>query len=190
MGIVSIDSQAISPHMTGIADNTLNPPAITLFLNKDELERLYGLYQGSGGTPSGIFSSTLSGAYNVPAQLNSQTNKLEDIMNSISSSFCLTKDQLADICKVSRKTLYNWIDGTSEPHKANLDRIFQLHIIDTEWKRAGFPQDKKNLSQLSVNGENLFDLLSATELDKELILFAGSRASLFIREDKISDPFS
>jgi hypothetical protein len=192
MGVINIDTQAYDYLASGTINRITSPHAIHLVLTKDELEGKNGLYQASGGSTSGLYSNTLSGANNVPAKLNTQINNFTKTVNIISSAFGLTKKELASACELkSRKTLYNWIDGKSQPRKKAVKRIFDLFLIAQEWKQSGFSNDAKLLHQPIIDGKSVLDFLTNENLNKELILFAGSRLFLTTQEQKtLEDPFA
>ncbi len=179
---------------TGADNVNLFPPVATRVLTKEELEELLGLYQGSGGQLSGLSNTVFSGTINIIINEDQvdKNSKLDSIINTISDTFGLTKDDLTKICRVqSRKTLYNWIDGTSTPRNHAMHRIYNLYNIAQAWLYAGFQLDKATLHFPVLDTNSIFDLLSQDELDKEQILFAGSRLSV-TRETKksIKDPFA
>lgn len=179
---------------SGLIDwRSISPPAIYLKLSREEQARFFGLYRGSGGKLNTIFSHVPSGASNIPVQNELQhNNKLETTLSNISSTFNLTKDELAHICHVqSRKTLYNWIDGKATPRKSAMSRVFDLYIIAQAWKQSGFSRDKISLRRPMIGEQSLYDLLSRDSLDKELILFVGSRLHLTSSlQETIPDPFA
>lgn len=193
MVMIAHDVPQIDDYLrSGIGQRFLTPSAVHLVLTNEELEQYKGLYRGSGGSITGFFSDTLSGANNIPAELANQESNLIKAINIITSTFSLTKDELAQVCKVSsRKTLYNWIDGTSKPQKRTLKRIFELVVIAKDWKYSGFPNDKKYMHIPIFEDLSLIDLLSKEELNKEQILFAGSRLNLSVENTpSLMDPFA
>jgi len=189
MGLVATPLDSNSYSITGSENLSYFPPAITRVLSAEELENLLGLYQGSGGQLSGLSNTVLSGATIflevVPQE---KTNKLESILTDISETFKLTKDQQVAIYRIqSRKTVYNWIDKTSVPHQTTMRRIYALFSITEAWQQAGFQITKEELLYPILNDLSVFNLLSQDVLNKEQILFAGSRLNL---EREISTPFN
>ncbi len=192
MGLTA-DTHIDPYHGTGSSHQYVNPPGVHLMLSREELENRYGFYQASGGALSTIYSVTLSGSNHIPTLIEQQShNKLATTVQTIGSVFCLTKDELAQVCHVqSRKTLYNWIDGKANPRKTAMYRIFDLYTIAQAWKQAGFISDKVALHRPILDQLSLFDLLVRDSLDKELVLFAGSRLTLSSpTSNKIEDPFA
>jgi hypothetical protein len=169
-----------------------NPPAIILVLNPEErdLTQTYALYQGSGGGITSFLSISPSGA---KTQISPEPkNKLAMAINEICSAFGLTKEALAQVCQVeTRKTLYNWINGETTPRKQTMSRIFNLLITARAWTQAGLTIDQAELEQPVLDNRSVLDLLSQPEIDKERILFAGSRLDLARKDQSILiDPFA
>jgi hypothetical protein len=169
-----------------------NPPAIILALNPEgrDLTQTYALYQGSGGGITSFLSISPSGA---KTQISPEPrNKLAMAINEISSAFGLTKEALAQVCQVeTRKTLYNWINGETTPRKQTMSRIFDLLITARAWTQAGLTIGQAELEQPVLDNQSVLDLLSQPEIDKERILFAGSRLDLARNDQNILiDPFA
>ncbi|WP_419582594.1 helix-turn-helix domain-containing protein [Thiolapillus sp.] len=176
---------------SGTFNRYANPPAIHLMLPEGEgPKQLFSLYQGSGGVVASLLSITPSGA-NTQVHTAPQ-NKLATVVNEISLAFGLTKEELAQVCNVqSRKTLYNWINGEAKPRKSAMSRIFDLLVIARAWISSGFTTDREQLHEPVLGNQSVFDLLSQSEIDKERILFAGSRLNMLSpAKDELSDPFA
>lgn len=172
-------------------DNILNPPAIYLQLSpEEEVEGSYAIFQGSGGSYTSIFSASPSGA-KTQVKINGKS-RLAGVVEEICSAFGLTKEEFAQICKIqSRKTLYNWINGEAFPRKTTMSRMYDLLLVAREWKKAGFSGSRENLNSRVVDNKSLLQMLSEEQVDRNLIIFAGSRLSLASpQRAKISDPFA
>jgi len=175
-------------------------------LSQEEMKQYFGLYQGSGGYISGTSEIVFSGANNVPNTLKhsielaaknnifhlDRDNSLANKVNNICTTFNLTKTELTQVCKVqSRKTLYNWMDGTSTPRKSAMSRIFDLSVIAQAWEQSGFSINNEQVNTPILDDKSILNLLTDEKLDKELILFAGTRLNLSSLPDKkFEDPFS
>lgn len=193
MGVIAVDFHVDSYVATGSTSLHEASLATHIFLTKEELEARYGLYRGSGGSLSGFSNATYSGTNNAPVLVQSEVdNKLASVVHDICFAFGLTKEELAKVCQVqSRKTLYNWIDGKATPRKSAMSRIFDLLIISQAWMQAGFSSDKVSLHSPILDGVSIFELLSLDVLDKELIIFAGSRLNLSSSiQGSLEDPFA
>jgi transcriptional regulator with XRE-family HTH domain len=163
--------------------------AIHSTLTREEYEQKYSLYKGSGGTITSIFNASATGAKTQIKQ--EPQSKLASAVHDICNAFGLTKEELAQVCHVqSRKTLYNWIDGKASPRKSAMRRIFDLLTVAQAWRHAGFSNDRVQLRQAVLNGQNLLDILTQDKVNKELILFVGSRLNFMTPANGvISDPF-
>jgi hypothetical protein len=165
------------------------PTANHLVLLEEELNQMFSLYKGSGGEVASLLSASLSGAntyvYTAPK------NKLKTALNEICLAFGLTKDELSQICNVqSRKTLYNWVNGEAKPRRSAMNKIFDLLVIARAWRSSGFSADREHLYQPVLDDQSVFHLLIQTQIDKERILFAGSRLNLKSpAKNELLDPF-
>lgn len=174
----------------GTFSGAINPSAIYLALTKEQIEQAYSLYSGSGGTITSMLSTSATGA---KTQIKQEPhNKLATAVNDICTAFGLTKEELTQVCHIkSRKTLYNWINGEANPRKSTMKRIFDLLTTAQAWRHAGFSSDRDQIHQAVLNGQNLIDILYQEEIDKELILFVGSRLNIMSpTKGTISDPFA
>lgn len=191
MGLATVDIPLDKYFLSNRCSNYINPPAIHLVLSEEEvLEQKFSLYQGSGGTAASLLNNTPSG---TNTQIKKETqHELANTIDEICLVFGLTKDELAQVCKIqSRKTLYNWLNGETTPRKSAMSRIFDLLVTSRAWINSGFPTGKNHLHKTVVGNQSVFDLLKQPEINKELILFAGSRLDLFFSEkNSLSDPFS
>ena len=98
-------------------------------------------------------------------------NKSATAVNEISLAFGLTKEESAQIC--------------------NVRRIFDLLVIARAWIGSGFTADRERLHEPVLGNQSVFDLLNKPEIDKERILFAGSRLNMLSpAKDELSDPFA
>ena len=190
MGLIAADLPSDAYYGSGTFNHYANPPAIHLVLpEEDVLKQRFALYQGSRGEVASLLFTTPSGA---STQIHAEPqNKLASAVSEISMAFGLTKEELAQVCKVqSRKTLYNWINGEATPRKSAMSRVFDLLVTARAWRSSGFSADKEQLHEPVFEGQSVLDLLSQPEINKERILFAGSRLNLMSPATKeLSDPF-
>ncbi len=159
-------------------------------------------YDSSGGKPTVFFSDTSGGlreliflhdfTANVQAEETYQSD-LADILEQIRRTFGVNHSELAVVCGLSRKALYDWKKG-SRPRKKSIERIAQLQRAALDWRRSGFSEPGPTLLQMPmVQGLSLYDLLKAESLDLEAIHFAGARMALrenADQRDSMSDPFA
>lgn len=162
-------------------------------LTGDELMARYRVYQGSGGKLAWSVGENYSRAFRISIKktVNSEST-FDKIVEKISVTFNLTKNELADVCQVrTRKTLYNWIDGSSKPHKSTMKRIYELFDIAQAWRQSSYPNTAESIHSPVVDGRSVFDLLQEDKLDKERVLFAGTRLALANEtQPKLEDPFA
>ena len=105
------------------------PTSINLV--KDELGyAIPGVLKGSGGTATVSYSQSPSGS--KVSFVISKGNSLAVAIETISATFGLTKEQLADIVGSTRKSFYNWIDGSAAPRTATLNRLHELQLTTNE----------------------------------------------------------
>ena len=114
------------------------------------------------------------------------------VLIAIETCLGLTKEELAKVCKVqSRKTPYNWINGDATLRKSTMIRVFDVLVTARAWLSSGFTADREQLHQPVLGNQSVFDLLVQPEIDKERILFAGSRLNVLAPENgELSDPFA
>ena len=150
----------------------------------------FSLYQGSGGQLSSLYSISQTGKYNVKTQNIWLHNPISSALEKIRLVFSLTHDELGKVLLKSRKTIYNWLDGSSMPHKNNLNRLFYLLTLAEDWEKAGFKATNKNLYTPILESQSLFSMLGESELDRDKILFSGSRLNLLSEKKIFKDPFA
>ena len=161
-------------------------------VERSEPKQVYVLYQASGGAVAVAlsFSNVPSGA-NIKIEAKPQ-NKLAMAVNEICSAFGLTKEELAQVCMIhSRKTLYNWINGETVPRTSTMNRIYDLLLAARDWVGSGLSINREQLHTPVLNDQCVFDLLNAQQIDRERILFAGSRVNMLsTMNSNLSNPFA
>lgn len=159
-------------------------------------------YDSSGGKPIVFFSDTSGGLRELICQHDltdymqadeTSQSDLPDILEQIRSIFGLNHSELAVVCGLSRKALYDWKKG-SRPRKKSIQRIAQLQRAALDWRRSGFPEPGPTLLHMPiVQGLSFYDLLKAESLDLEAVHFAGARMALRENADQretMTDPFA
>lgn len=185
--------------ISGGIDVVYRKPAMSLRLNKAQVQK-YGAYHPTGGVLEVGSSIPASGGldFSSVGVRNFDMDHLVKIPNAVvvlkkvQEVFLLTKEQLAQICGCTRKTLYNWKDGTSEPRRKALKRLFKLSMIVDAWKDNGLSIFGDDLFAPVIGSDSLFDMLVTESLDEEKILFAGSRLQMgsAISGKVLEDPFA
>lgn len=190
MGLIPEDFLEKEHYRSGVSYGSEVLPAVHLVLRQDEkLELAFLLYRGSGGEFTNSTDVTPSGA-NVQVQTAPQ-NRLAEVIGEIYTAFNLTIEELAQILGVSRKTIYNWMDRKTKPKITSANRIYDLLIVARGWLSSGFSADQELLHKPIIDEMSIFDLLSQSRIDKDLIFFAGSRLYMLSPpQDNLSDPFA
>lgn len=190
MGLIAMEMPSDSYYASGSFSHLINPPAIHLVIQEDALKQAFSLYKGSGGQVASLLSDTPSGA-NTKV-FTQPENKLGTAVSEICMAFGLTKEELAQVCHVqSRKTLYNWINGDAKPRRAAMTRIFDLLVTARAWLDSGYVVDRAQLHEPVLDGHSVFDFLNQQNIDKERILFAGSRLTITsLPRGGLQDPFA
>jgi hypothetical protein len=87
------------------------------------------------------------------------------------AALSLNKSQLAEVLRVSRPTVYDWLDG-KEPNASNSDRLTMLlRLLARAEVTSASPLNSRFVRQpLSEDGPALLDRLRADTLDSERIL--------------------
>lgn len=188
MVVATLDYQIDSAfEASGGARLQTSPPAIHLVLEEGSFYQPFVIYRGSGGIIS-FSQSSLSGSNFVSIQ---PRNRVAESINEICCAFSLTKDQLASVFGVTRKTVYNWIDGVSKPKKLTPKKMYDLLLIAKAWTTSGYTLNSQALLEPVLEDQCLLDLLKQDTLNKEQILFAGSRLNLMQSNDiNLVDPFA
>lgn len=170
--------------------------------NREDFPRWPELLYDSSGSNLAIFFSDSSGEQrnltfvrNITGDIsreNAQENYLQDILDTIQETFDLNYSQLANVCGLTRRTLYNWQKG-SQPRQQTNERVKQLVRAAMDWQYSGFPKPGKSLDIPLVQDRSLYDLLKASTLNLEDIHFAGARLAMREKVGKkphLIDPFS
>lgn len=189
MGLVAVDLTQDMPYISGAGSSSTFPAAIYRPLEDNDLYEPFIVQHGSGGDAYISVNIPPSGG-NINLE-QGHLSRLEAAIHEIRSTFGLTKSSVADICQVTRKTLYNWIDGKSTPKKETMNRIYDLTMASRALTSSGIALSEEQLYTPVVDGKSIFNLLEEKEIDKDLISFAGSRLSL--REptnEVLTDPFA
>jgi hypothetical protein len=124
-----------------------------------------------------------------PSSLVNSTST-SSMLVKICSVFCLSMDKVTAIFDVPEDVILNWLDGKAAPKGVIRRRVVDLFIISRDLRSSGFLISEKDLETEIVQGRSLYDFLCAKELDRELIMFSGSRLMLHnLGYDILKDPF-
>ena len=122
----------------------------------------------------------------------SKKSYIKEMQDEIKDVLSLSMHDLADACKVTRSTPYNWRDSEQKisRHKPGMSRLFVLSEIAKNWRSSGFVKPGNSLREPLVKGLSLFDLLKAEQINKQMVQFLGTRLSMSqLHTCDISDPF-
>jgi hypothetical protein len=91
-----------------------------------------------------------------------------DLVAEIKATLGINVTELAGIAKVSRQTLYDWIDGGTISEK-NYERLFALRQVCGAWRGMAKKPIGKLVHARTEDQTSLFDLLQQDELDQTRI---------------------
>lgn len=151
---------------------------------------LNSIFPGSGGMTSD-YDIRPSGVYYSLTLINENTNLLLSQIQQICEIFSLNEVEFSKVCKVSRKTVYNWKDGSPKTRARNSNRLFELYTASKNWNALGYRLNRSSLVQKVLNGKSVFDILQEIPLNKEQLLFAGQTLTMTTRNKKpLGNPFT
>ncbi len=146
---------------------------------------------GSGGSLTGSCIDWLPSGGGFATLEQEQTTPINSALDVITEAFSLTKEELAKVCQVTKKTIYNWTNQTSETNPKAMGRVFDLLSIAKDWKHSALPSNKQLLRMPVYENLSIVDLLGQEDLQKEVILFSGSRLKMtHATNTKLIDPFA
>jgi hypothetical protein len=106
------------------------------------------------------------------------------IINTLQNVFHLNVNEVESVCRIqNRDTLVN----TGKMSARTSSRLFDFWILLLDWQHAGLEISRCELHKPVISGLSIIDLLNQDNINKETILFAGSRLCL-IRQDVIGAP--
>ena len=195
MGMIAPDLEESYTATLASTYDMLSPPAVVMVLTPENFSSLKSYWMITGSGSLGALLDIGSGSDTIVQRSVATTapgseHTLRTTLDEIARTFSLTKDQLADCLLVSRKTIYNWIDGTSGPQHANLNRLYELKLLCKDWQYRKLSINRQQLSEPVVNSKSVIELLKAERLDRDQILFAGSRLGLENIGKRLADPFA
>ena len=89
---------------------------------------------------------------------------LEDKLDKIRNGFGLNMSQLALVLNASRRALYIWYEGNTDPQKENLERIEVLSNLANEWIKLA-PENRVARLKVKISNISLLDLISSDVID-------------------------
>ncbi len=97
---------------------------------------------------------------------------LAERISEIKAAFGLTISQLAQVLRVQRQTIYDWIDEDHPPQVQgqNRERLAAIQRLAIQWNALCQWPAGKGVTRYAVDGQTLLDLLSAETLDEVRII--------------------
>ena len=100
------------------------------------------------------------------------------------AALALNKSMLANILRVSRPTIYEWLGG-KEPKQANEDRLLNIvQILSRRGVTGANPLNARFVRRPLGGSQSLFDLLSDEPIDTALVNAAIDGARALTAEDR------
>ncbi|ELI1831818.1 hypothetical protein ACOW3S_004418 [Vibrio fluvialis] len=153
---------------------------------------VYASSSNSGGTI--YFDSSRDRSNPVITFLDNADKKISkstQLIMDIKTAFELSDSELASIFDASRKSVHNWTNTDQKPSKSKLARIVQVYDVLNSWKENGYPIDSESIRTPADNSPSLLEMLSQDNINKDKILFLGSKLMLDKGfENELEDPFA
>ena len=115
---------------------------------------------------------------------------LRQQVERIERVFGLTPVELANALKASIDSIRAWSNQVEAPSPKQQQRLFHVDLLVGDWVDAGLPQERNELTRPIIDGKSVIDLLCEDRLDRNLVLFAGSRLRLNQLGSRLRDPFN
>jgi DNA-binding XRE family transcriptional regulator len=114
----------------------------------------------------------------IPAPRPDAAEQVRDVLRLLG----LTKTQLAEVCGVSRQTLYDWMGDRFTPDGEHASRLHELHELSLLLPRHGFaPLRARLLTEAVTPDGSVLELLRRPELDlrrlREVVVTLGQRSA-------------
>ena len=139
----------------------------------------FALDQVAGGTVSSLLNAIIVGER--PHVSSEPNTTLDSVVTEICSTFGLTRKELIQVARIqSVEKLDSWIHTDEKAEKAAMNRLFDLYLVSDAWSTYGFGPDREQLFYPVIDGQSIFDMLNESNIDKELIIFSGSRLNLIL----------
>lgn len=149
----------------------------------------YGVL-GSGGNlrPDLLLPDLTTGGvvivFGAATEPSPQLVGISDKLVDIQATLGLSIKQVAVVMRVSRPTIYGWLEG-QVPREEAITRIDAIHSLVQYWKALCSESPIKYLAQEIENGKSLLDLLSASRIEAPAIKQAMRVLSRKLLEDAL-----
>ena len=192
--LVDIDTSFPVLYNTGTgAFSHSNPPIVRTGISV-KLEDLFSASSGANWWSLDA-SGSLCREVKVSKQISPENDigiTVSSIVQSVKDTFGFTQEDLASVCCSSRKSVNNWLNG-EKPNKTKIKRLMDLFLLRNEWISSGLSTERNLLELAILDGASVMELLSMKQLDKDKVLFAGSRLSMNSSQSSVAeleDPFA
>jgi DNA-binding transcriptional regulator YiaG len=98
-----------------------------------------------------------------------------DRVSQIRHYLSLNMTDLSRVLRVERPTVYAWLNGSAQPHSANLERLERIHTLARAWRSVSAVPPGRYVRERFEGGETLLDCLSAETLNEPAIRRAFAR---------------
>lgn len=148
-----------------------------------------------------VFFSEISGSINVILDQTVSGSSLQNIhskhlsllnknLRFVNDTFKLTDNELATLCKVTRKTIHNWKNDNLKMHSKNSSRLFNLVIASKNWIENGYQLTKNELHNKVISNKSVFDILSESPINLNILNMAGQRLAFSQKPKELDNPFA
>ncbi len=192
--LVDIDTSFPVLYNTGTGAFSHSNPPIVRIGTSVKLEDLFSASSGADWWSLDA-SGSLYRKVIVSKQISPENDieiTVSNIVQNVKDTFGFTQEDLASVCCSSRKSVNNWLNG-EKPNKTKIKRLMDLFLVRNEWISSGLSTERGMLDLAVLDGHSVMDLLSMKQLDKDKVLFAGSRLSMNISQSsdtELEDPFA
>ena len=115
------------------------------------------------------------------AKPNSSPTGFESVLAKIRATFNLKPVELARACKApSYEVLMDWAAAGAIPLEEVSHRVFILWVLVEDWTERGFVFDREEMCKPLVDEQSVLDMLTEENLNREKIMFAGSRQTVML----------
>jgi transcriptional regulator with XRE-family HTH domain len=94
-----------------------------------------------------------------------------EMVSAIRSSLSLNINEMAQVVRVERPTIYEWIRGRSNPHPYNRERLSKVFAVAQQWKSISPLPVDSYVRKPDIVGKSIIDLLSEESIDADKVLF-------------------
>ena len=186
------EDQLVTPWLTGSSTGS----KFVILLDDSTIESATELVSSNAGLVSQVLAMlqgsrrSLEETHTVEADAADQAD-IEAVPAAVSRlrvTLGLNMTELAQVLGVERQTVYAWLRGDSQPHKANLRRLYSLSRLAHAQRGARLPREA--IHAPGGDGRSVADLLMDEVLDEGAIAERLQRISHASRSREVARPTS